>query len=177
MEAEKYNVMKIEEVITGNRGAFDDALPADGHTERFAMKLGAASGEKGSKKNGRKIAGWLYTAMSAAALTAVIAGVLFTGQNSPDDELARLAAYYSCRLDAEAKEITGMLGFMDAGHREELTRDINALVNMDVTDIENAAIPEEQKIYYMFERYNASSAALDNIGGHIRVISYAEAGE
>lgn len=161
--------MKIEDLIKQNKEQFEDIMPHEGHFDRFEAKLKETFGEVEVKKAPKiKFKRWVYAAMSAAALLTIMFKVAISDHTTLDEEVEQLIAYYNSQLEIEAGEIIDMLGFIDAGNRVEIIKDIEALRNVNVENIKNADMPKDEKIYYLYNSYNASTEVLQNIGHHIK---------
>ena len=95
--------ISLTDKINHNREAFDRALPAFGHFERFEKKL-----ENQEKRHGRQSRRWI-TASSIAAMFALMLIFQFSRILSPSpaetESVAEVAGYYRLQLKEEVDRI------------------------------------------------------------------------
>lgn len=116
----------LTDKINRNREAFDRALPAFGHFERFEKKL-----ENQEKRHSRQSRRWI-TASSIAAVFALMLIFQFSRILSPSpaetESVAEVAGYYRLQLKEEVDRIQYELEKLDISNRQEVMEDLRVIL-------------------------------------------------
>lgn len=116
----------LTDKINRNREAFDRALPAFGHFERFEKKL-----ENQEKRHSRQSRRWI-TASSIAAVFALMLIFQFSRILSPSpaetESVAEVAGYYRLQLKEEVDRIQDELEKLDISNRQEVMEDLRVIL-------------------------------------------------
>lgn len=148
--------------IKNNREAFDRAVPAFGHFERFEQKL-----ENQEKRHTRQNRRWI-TASSIAAMFAVILIFQFTrtlhSRPTETESVAEVAGYYKLQLNEEINKIQKQLEKLDSSNRQELMDDLRVILkDTEENKISDIPMTAEEKISHLVMCYNAKIETLQHI--------------
>lgn len=152
----------LTDQIKNNREAFDRAVPAFGHFERFEQKL-----EKQEKRHTRPNRRWI-TASSIAAMFALILIFQFTRTlhtyPAETESVTEVAGYYRLQLNEEITKIQQQIEKLDAPHRKELIHDLRVIMkDNEETKIAETSLTAEEKISLIVWRYNTKLETLQHI--------------
>lgn len=149
--------ISLTDKINRNREAFDRALPAFGHFERFEKKL-----ENQEKRHERQNRRWI-TATSIAAIFALTLVFQFTRilGTSPDEteSVAGVAGYYSLQLKEEIDKIQDKL---DISNRQEVMEDLRTILN-DSDESLSGSLTVEEQISLIVLHYQTRKETLQHI--------------
>ena len=154
--------ISLDNQIKNTREAFDRAVPAFGHFERFEQKL-----EHRERRHTRQNRRWI-TASSIAAMFAILLVFQFsrTLTTVPDEteSVAEVAGYYKLQLKEEISKIQKQLEKLDTPNRTEVINDLRSIMkDADETKIAETPLTAEEKISLIVRRYNAKIETLQHI--------------
>lgn len=150
----------LTDKINRNREAFDRALPAFGHFERFEKKL-----ENQEKRHSRQSRRWI-TASSIAAVFALMLIFQFSRILSPSpaetESVAEVAGYYRLQLKEEVDRIQDELEKLDISNRQEVMEDLRVILR-DSDESPCDSLTVEEQISLIVLHYQTKMETLQHV--------------
>jgi len=169
----------VRKFIDDNRDLFDDKEPSAGHMQRMEATLDKLADEKNKDiKPGKRIR--LMSFAAVAASIAIIIGVAINFQKTSDDgtqtiypvsegvstdEFRATNEYYNQQMKEQIAEIMCKLPNTDENNQEQLTTDLQQLMNDNkefVKEIKKSENPEIA-MRYLVKHYKTNIQILESI--------------
>lgn len=165
-------VSELEKFIKENPGVFEVNEPEIGHRERFLARLEESDGIKPVIKNRFPLARFSAVAGLAACVALLVLLVRPSEMDMQEDAQFREAAeYFSQELRNTADQVRLLTGYVDPAYRQEILEDIRMLEVLPTEGIPAGHIDQENRIWILFENYEARVNSLRMIENSITSIA------
>lgn len=166
----------IRKHIDENRNIFDDKEPSSGHIERFELLLNKQQEEINiTRRTSRRALSIRISAIAASIAILIGVAIKFyapqsidvvpSEQNEGINEFQATNDYYMQQMESQIAEIMCKLSYTDSENQEQLTKDLENIIDNNNTFVKEMSKNENQEmaLRYLVKHYQTNIQKLENI--------------